>query len=79
VKWNHQIVATRRVKAVQQTVIEAPDDDEQPPDIQTMTVGSADDAKLAEQQEKAAKPEAAKPDQDKAKKDDQKKDQKKSN
>lgn len=79
VKWNHQIVATRRVKAVQQTVIEAPDDDEQPPDIQTMTVGSADDAKLAEQQEKAAKPEAAKPDQDKAKKDDQKRDQKKSN
>ncbi len=44
VKWNHQIVATRRVKAVQQEYHGDPDDDEQPPDIETMTVGTAADA-----------------------------------
>lgn len=53
VKWNHQVVATRRTKAVQQTIVDAPDDDEQAPDIQTMTVGTAADVKR-EQQEKAA-------------------------
>ena len=36
VKWNHQIVATRRVKAVVQTIEYDPEDDEQAPDIQTM-------------------------------------------
>ena len=56
VKWNHQVVATRRTKAVQQTIVDAPDDDEQAPDIQTMTVGTAADVKR-EQQEKAAKTE----------------------
>jgi cell division protein FtsQ len=57
VKWNHQVVATRRTKAVQQTIVDAPDDDEQAPDIQTMTVGTAADVKR-EQQEKAAKADA---------------------
>ena len=57
VKWNHQVVATRRTKAVQQTIVDAPDDDEQAPDIQTMTVGTAADVKR-EQQEKAAKTDA---------------------
>lgn len=38
VKWNHQIVATRRVKAVVQSIEYDPEDDEQAPDIQTMTV-----------------------------------------
>ena len=57
VKWNHQVVATRRTKAVQQVIVDAPDDDEQAPDIQTMTVGTAADAKR-EQQEKAAKADA---------------------
>ena len=56
VKWNHQVVATRRTKAVQQTIVDAPDDDEQAPDIQTMTIGTAADVKR-EQQEKAAKTE----------------------
>ena len=36
VKWNHQVVATRRVKAVVQTIEYDPDDDEQAPDIETM-------------------------------------------
>ena len=56
VKWNHQVVATRRTKAVQQTIVDAPDDDEQAPDIQTMTIGTAADVKR-EQQEKTAKTE----------------------
>lgn len=51
VKWNHQIVATRRVKAVQQVIEYDPEDDEQAPDIQTMTTGTAQDNKKAEQQE----------------------------
>ena len=76
VKWNHQVVATRRAKAVQQEIIQAPDDDEQPPDIQTMTVGTAADVKRAEQQENAAKNAQGKPAQDNPNKADN---QKKSN
>ena len=38
VKWNHQIVATRRVKAVVQTIEYDPEDDEQAPDVETMDV-----------------------------------------
>ncbi len=60
VKWNHQVVATRRVKAAEQVIEYDPEDDEQAPDIQTMTVGSAEDAKRAEQQ--AKKETANKPD-----------------
>ena len=48
VKWNHQIVATRRVKAVEQILPDHSEDDEQAPDIETMTVGTAADAKKAE-------------------------------
>ena len=55
VKWNHQIVATRRAKAVAQVVQYDPEDDEQAPDIETMTVGAADDAKKAPQGEAAKK------------------------
>ncbi len=36
VKWNHQVVATRRVKAVVQTIQYDSIDDEQAPDAQTM-------------------------------------------
>ena len=36
VKWDHQVVATRRVKAVVQTIEYDPEDDEQAPDIKTM-------------------------------------------
>ena len=50
VKWNHQVVATRRAKAVQQVVVDAPDDDEQAPDIETMTIGTAADVKREQQQ-----------------------------
>ena len=78
VKWNHQVVATRRNKAVQQVIIDAPDDDEQAPDIQTMTVGTAADVKRAEQQEQAAKANEGKPAQDDTPKSDNK-NQKKSN
>lgn len=49
VKWDHQIVATRRVKAVVQTIEYDPEDDEQAPDIETMNVNEI-------------KPEAAKKD-----------------
>ena len=53
VKWNHQIVATRRVKAVAPVDDFNPDDDEQAPDIQTMTLGTAADVKKEEKQEKS--------------------------
>lgn len=36
VKWDHQVVATRRVKAVVPTIEYDPEDDEQAPDVQTM-------------------------------------------
>ena len=49
VKWNHQVVATRRVKSVQSSSLGDPDDDEQPPDIETMTVGTAEDSKKPSQ------------------------------
>lgn len=45
VKWNHQIVATRRAKAVVQSIEYDPEDDEQAPDVETMTLGTAEDAK----------------------------------
>jgi hypothetical protein len=90
VKWNHQIVATRRVKAVEQVFEYDPEDDEQAPDMQTMTVGTVEDSKRAEQQaavqdKKQAdsnKPEAPKPEDKKAdakKADNKKPDNKKSN
>ena len=68
VKWNHQVVATRRAKAVQQVIDANPDDDEQAPDVETMTIGTAAEANKAEQQEKAAKAEPAKANQDKPQK-----------
>ncbi len=55
VKWNHQIVATRRVKAVQQSVPSNPDDDEQAPDLETMTVGTAADANRDQQNDSKSK------------------------
>ena len=57
VKWNHQIVATRRVKAVPQIIEYDPEDDEQAPDIETMTTGTAADVKK-EKPEQAKKQEA---------------------
>ncbi|MBQ3364467.1 MAG: hypothetical protein IJG42_11025 [Muribaculaceae bacterium] len=56
VKWNHQVVATRRVKAVVQTIEYDPEDDEQAPDPQTMNVQEVkpDDAAKAKEQEQAA-------------------------
>jgi len=59
VKWNHQIVATRRVKAVEQVIEYDPEDDEQAPDIQTMTTGTAADNKKAAQESASVQ---AKPD-----------------
>ena len=40
VKWDHQVVATRRLKAAPQTIESYPEDDEQAPDIQTMDVST---------------------------------------
>ncbi len=70
VKWNHQIVATRRVKAVPQIIEYDPEDDEQAPDIETMTTGTAADVKK-EKPEQAKKPEA-KPEEKKDAKPDKK-------
>lgn len=51
VKWNHQIVATRRVKAVAPVLEDYSEDDEQAPDMETMTVGTAAEVKKAEPQQ----------------------------
>ena len=60
VKWNHQIVATRRSKAVQQVMDYNPEDDEQAPDIETMTLGTAADSKKSGNDEGAKKTDAQK-------------------
>lgn len=57
VKWNHQIVATRRVKKVVQKQDYDPNDDEQAPDLQTITTGTAADVQNQAKAEKAAKAE----------------------
>ena len=59
VKWDHQVVATRRVKAVQQVFEYDPEDDEQAPDIETMTTGTAADVKKAESKTEQPKNEAS--------------------
>lgn len=66
VKWNHQVVATKRVKAVQKILDVDPADDEQAPDFQTMALGAAP----ATQQEKKKE----EPKQEEAKKEEPKKD-----
>jgi cell division protein FtsQ len=66
VKWNHQVVATKRVKAVQKILDVDPADDEQAPDFQTMALGAAP----AAQQEKKKE----EPKQEEAKKEETKKD-----
>ncbi len=66
VKWNHQVVATKRVKAVQKILDVDPADDEQAPDFQTMALGAAP----ATQQEKKKE----EPKQEEVKKEEPKKD-----
>lgn len=51
VKWNHQIVATRRVKAVAPVLEDHSEDDEQAPDMETMTVGTVAETMKAEPQQ----------------------------
>ena len=63
VKWNHQIVATRRQKAIVQNLDIDPNDDEQPPDIETTDVNVTDNAAVKKQGDTKS---AEKPD-DKAK------------
>ena len=79
VKWNHQIVATRRVKAVVPVFEYDPDDDEQAPDLQTMTVGSREEANRSEKQQAKAddakKKEEPKKDSESKNGDDKKKEQ----
>ena len=65
VKWNHQVVATKRVKAVQKILDVDPADDEQAPDFQTMALGAApvtqqDKKKEEPKQEEAKKEEPQK-------------------
>jgi len=84
VKWDHQVVATRRVKAVEVKMEYNPEDDEQMPDAETMTVGD-DEAKAnkatSKKQDKtqanADKQTQAKPSNDKNKKQEQTNDKKK--
>lgn len=54
VKWDHQVVATRRVKAVVQTIEYDPNDDEQAPDIQTMDVTTVNSASADSEADKKA-------------------------
>jgi hypothetical protein len=66
VKWNHQIVATRRVKAVVPTIEFDPEDDEQAPDIKTMDMtllpkGSNEGNEQGNESDKKKEDEAAKP------------------
>jgi len=70
VKWNPQIVATRRVKAVPQIIEYDPEDDEQAPDIETMTTGTAADVKKEKPEQ--AKKQEAKPEEKKDAKPDKK-------
>ena len=71
VKWNHQVVATKRNKAVRQEWVYDPADDEAAPDMETMGVGDTivrgkkDEVKSSQEK---AKPEKAKPEQSKPEK-----------
>lgn len=60
VKWNHQIVATRRIKAVEPVFEYNPEDDEQAPDLQTMTLGTAAEANKKAQADGETKKEETK-------------------
>ena len=56
VKWDHQVVATKRKKAVPVVMTYDPEDDEQIPDIQTMSVGDVDTSRLKKPEAKPAEP-----------------------
>ena len=71
VKWNHQIVATKRVKAVRQIFDYDPEDDEQAPDMQTMALGAAPEAAQAAESKKEE------PKKEETKKEDSKKEESK--
>lgn len=58
VKWNHQVVATRRVKAVVQTIEYDPEDDEQAPSIETTDVQPLSPTKQDEKKQPEATPAA---------------------
>ena len=62
VKWNHQVVATKRVKAVQKILDVDPADDEQAPDFQTMALGAAP---ATQQEKKKEEPKQEEPKKDK--------------
>lgn len=48
VKWDHQVVATRRIKAVEPTIEYDPEEDEQDPDIGTMTMSTVSSSQKAD-------------------------------
>ena len=60
VKWNHQVVATKRVKAVQKILDVDPADDEQAPDFHTMALGAAPAAQQEKKKEEPKQEEAKK-------------------
>ncbi|MBQ7691607.1 MAG: hypothetical protein IJT30_10530 [Muribaculaceae bacterium] len=61
VKWSHQVVATKRKKAVRQVMEYNPNEDELPPDMETMAVGDTttkpakDEPKSKKDEKKAGK------------------------
>ena len=61
VKWSHQVVATKRKKAVRQVMEYNPNEDELPPDLETMAVGDTttkpakDEPKSKKDEKKAGK------------------------
>ena len=74
VKWNHQIVATRKTKAVQEVVEADFDDDEQSPDLGTVSIATTESTKKDSQKDfkKDNQTESKKDNQPDAKKDNQK-------
>ena len=61
VKWDHQVVATRRQKKTDAAFEYDPDDDEQAPDLATMTVGTEGQSAAAPAEKPVEKKSDAKP------------------
>ncbi len=57
VKWNYQVVATRRVTKVEQVIEASPEDDEVAPDAETMTVTDENKPTVGAKKEKNVKQE----------------------
>lgn len=63
VKWDYQVVATKRKKAVPVVMAYDPADDEQMPDLETMSVGKVDTTRIKKAEVKPAEPKKDNPPQ----------------